>query len=500
MTVRGGVLVQTSVSEIESFDHEQDGGCERRWWFERAMELRPDSKKSQVEGEAGHGHLARYLKTGERPRGHALMGKAVNGVIAKGALPALGEDLLVELRFDGGEKHRADLRCYCGHLPAEHGKKGKRECEANVEGEPCDCGNYSPAWLPLDVSNTLHLAGVPLEGFIDLTFRRGPIPEIWDHKFFTPCRPEIDPDPYAWLKKPSQLIKTVQMPVYVLSQVPYWPDAKQWRLVHHCVSKKGTDSQLRSAVVHIDQVLERKANIEATVERMKALAPVEKQTEVPFNRRSCSAWGGCPHQSVCSAFKKETQVMSALAPEEDALFADLDADDAPPAAPAPQPEPAAKPARRMLIVEGEPVPDPSTASAPVVEAAVTCACSAVITAENGSKLQSGAWKHINCPLDKKAEETPAPRARKPKAAAPPAAPPKVDSAPAPRPSPKPFVGETATNQAATAALDAIQASTPSPASQLMAMMPTEEASAREKAKRQALASVFDSIAALLRVA
>ena len=446
MTVRDGVLVQTSVSEIESFDHDQEGGCARRWWFERAMDLRAEQSKAQEEGEAGHAHLARYFLTGERPRGRKLMGKAAMGAIVKGALPTPGDDLLVEIRFSGQEKHDA-------------------------------AGN----WIPLDETETLHLAGVPLDGFIDLAFRRGPIPEIWDHKFFTPARPEVSPDPYAWLKKPSHLIKTVQMPVYVISQIPFWPDAREWRLVHHCVSKKGVDSQIRSVVVATDQVLERKAQIESVIERMKTLAPVQSQNEVPFNLRSCAAWQGCAHQSICSAFKKEKTPAMPLSAAEDALFADIDSLDE---VAAPPPEPAAKPARRSLIVDAPPleVEPPAPAPEPVAAAPdLTCACGEKITPENGSRLQSGEWKHIGCKLTAPPPpQTPAPKARKPKT--PPA-----------EPTPPPVA-----EPAATAPVNAPAIVPAAPAPVPVATVPTAIALVNRETARLALAETFEGIAKLLR--
>lgn len=385
-TVDGGAIKQLSVSQIESFDHSQAGGCERKWWFERANDLRPDSSKAQDEGTAGHALLATYLAKGEKPKGRTLMGKAVTGAIVKGELPKPGPDLLVELRFDGQPKFGPD---------------GK-------------------TWLPLDEKETLHLAGVPLEGFIDLAFRRADVPEIWDHKFFTPARPEISPDPYHFLKRGRDLIKTVQMPVYVLSQMPYWPDAETWRIVHHCVSKKGVDSLIRSAVVHVDEVLERKVEIETVIERMKLVAPVAEQDAVPFNRKSCDAFKGCPHQSICSAFKRRNTVE--LSPEEAALFADLDSVPVPAAEPAPVAEttapapavgaPKKRRAGQIVDMTGD-AADAPTPSAPVPEAPPTCACGEKITADNGSKLQSGAWKHVGCKLD-----APPPAPAKAKKAAP----------------------------------------------------------------------------------
>lgn len=370
MTVRNGRIVQLSVSQIEAFDHSQEGGCERRWWFERANDLRPDQTRSQEEGEAGHALLAHYFATGEKPTGRPLMGKAVTGAIVKGELPAPGADLLVEERFSGQPKFDA-------------------------------AGN----WLPLRDDQTLVLAGVPLEGFIDLSFRRGDVPEVWDHKFFTPARPEVSDDPYAWLKRPEELLQTVQMPVYALSQVPFWPDATKFRLVHHYVSKKGIDSKIRSAVVSVEQLRKRQTEIEAVIERMKLVAGAATQDEVPFNRRSCDAWRGCPHQAICSAYQQKEAPMS-LTEAEKALFADLD--DIPnEAATAATPPPPPK------VEDAKPAATQPAPSAPAPEAAPTCSCGTQLTPENGSKLRDGSWKHIGCRLDAK-PETPAPRTRKSK--------------------------------------------------------------------------------------
>lgn len=469
--VENGVIKSLSISQIESFDHTQSGGCERKWWFERPMDLRPDQNKAQAEGEAGHALLATYLTTGQLPKGRTLMGKAVTGAIVKGELPTPGPDLLVEIRFDGQPKH---------------GPNGE--------------------WLPLDVKETLHLAGVPLDGFLDLAFRRGPVPEIWDHKFFQPARPELSSDPYSWLKKPSELIKTVQLPVYVLSQIPYWPDAKDWRIAHHCVSKTGVDSLIRSAVVSTAEVLERKTEIEAVVERMKGVARATDQRDVPHNRKSCSAYNGCPHQSICAAFKEKPKMD--LTPEELAMFDGIPMSDAPdevaeapapaPAAPVVAPAPAApkKPRAGQIHDMSEADPVPPTPPAPTPEAPPACACGTPITAENGSRLQSGTWKHIGCKLDAPPPEAPKPpKARKPAPAAP---------APAPAPvtpvarvdSPKEIERKpiATTDPVITIPTAAITARAPAlPVAPVAAIdLPASGES------RLVLANLFENIAALLR--
>lgn len=304
--VEGGVIRQTSVSQVESFDHNQKGGCERRWWFDRVQGLRPDQDDAQSEGDKGHELLAGYLRTGQTPEGRVKMGKAVRGAILKGELPKPTPDMLVEHRFSGQPK-------------------------LDAEGK----------WIPLDESKTLVLGGVPWEGFIDLAFRReGELPEIWDHKFSS--------DIHLYAKQGKELIKTVQMPVYVLAMQRVWPDAEDWQIVHHNIARTGVDSFVRSAVVHIDEVLERKAHIEGVVERMKLVAPVAAQDDVPFNRKSCHAWRGCPHQSICSAFKEKKVDLS---PEELELFKGVDG--------APPPAPPTSVAAPSPVPTTTPVDDPS---------------------------------------------------------------------------------------------------------------------------------------------
>ncbi len=303
MTVINGVLTQLSVSEVQSFDPTQTGGCNRRWWFERAMWLKPDEDDAESEGKKGHALLATYFSDGTVPKGRVKMGKAVTGTILKGDLPKPGPDMLVEERFSQQDAEDAE-------------------------------GNR----IPLDAKETLWLGGVPWDGYIDLAFRRDDVPEVWDHKFSS------DPDTYA--KKSSELIKTVQMPIYVLSQVPYWPDATHWRIVHHNVKRTGIHSFIRSSIVSMDQVLERKADVESIVEQMKVLAPAVDQNDVPAKRgKACETWGGCPHQSICSEYKRGN-IMTMSADELD-VFGDITMGDEA----APQVAPAVPAPRKMLIID-----------------------------------------------------------------------------------------------------------------------------------------------------
>lgn len=472
-----GEITSLSISQVEKADEKQTGGCLRKWWFEVPQGLKPEQSYAKNEGTAGHELLRRYLLTGENPKGRTLMGKAVTGAILKGELPAPGDDLIVERRFSG-QPMRDESRCECGHALDQHGVEKRSVCTL----AECTCTDFRPAWIPLDTAETLILAGVPWDGAIDLVHRRGPRPVVLDHKFSS--------DPDMWAKKSSELIKTVQMPVYAHSQRPYYPDAREFELVHHYVSKKGVLSFMRRAVVTVEQIDERIADVIQVIERMRAAARCSDQNDVPARatEERCSAWGGCAHQSICSAFKKRSTNPGAkpmaLTAAEQAIFDSIPAGDAPADAeaiaeitaaqistPPPADETDAEDAalqkqladaqaaleakkakRKMKMIDtdasGAPIVPPPPAPEPEQPAPV-CPCGEKLTPENGSKLQGGSWKHIGCKLDQAPPPIPKPRAGK-KADAPPPPPP-----PAPTPlAPKAFAGERESDRAARAAMDA----------------------------------------------
>lgn len=376
MTVRGGVIQTLSVSQVEKFDPAQTDGCPRRWWFEDVQGFRPERSEALSDGDKGHHLLADYLRTGQPPEGRVKMGTAVRAAIAAGNLPQPGPDLLVEQRFSGQPQRDA-------------------------------AGN----WIPVDVKKTLWLGGLPWDGFIDLRYRRA-LATVLDHKFSA--------DIHKYAKPAERLILTVQMPVYCLDTLRLWPDAKHFELVHHYIARTGQESFVRRQVVTLDQVLERKGQIETLVERMKLTARAERQNEVEFNRRSCDAYSGCSHQSRCRAFK-EKQVM--LSDAEKAFFGmddvalptDTNVVRATTQTKPPEAVQYPKPPEVVMIevAPGESDEDaiarsqgltPPTASAPAPQPPPsekpTCnACGTALSRENGSQLRDGTWKHIGCPAE-----------------------------------------------------------------------------------------------------
>lgn len=435
------MLTQTSASELETFDVNQYGGCERRSWFEREMGLRPDQTKGSKEGVAGHALLERYERTGDLPPKKALMGKAVTALILGGRIPKPGADLHVEQRFDRRPKFDPFL-CECGAALGDH-----------EPGEKC-----GPKWLKVDPERTIKIAGVPFDGFIDLSYRRGDVPHVLDWKF----KADLND---GRCKTGAALIRTVQMPTYGFSELRRWPDAREIRLTHFYAAKKaGVKPNIATAVFPVTQIIDRVGEIAEIVERKKLVNAATLQEDVPFNRKSCDAWMGCPHQSICSAHRRdmfldedESKMFGATTPP--AASAGETAEemfgDEAPAAPPPAPPPAAPAKPKLFSVPNDPVyekecaeatalgmnvnqlraarglPPYEQAGAPAAPAPIAppvqpaapaisgfCTkCGAALTGENASLLQDKTTiKHVGCPKDAPAAPpAPPPAAEKPKA-------------------------------------------------------------------------------------
>jgi hypothetical protein len=345
-----------SASQAETFDPEQLGGCPRRWWFERVDGQERPSSASAEDGIAGHALLASWMRTGVLPSRFKLL-KAVKGALHR--LPARSPGQLVESRFDS----------------QPHDPDGLRR--------------------PLDRKRTLWLGGVPWDGYVDLRWRDGDMVTVWDHKFSS------DIDTYA--KPADQLIRTIQMPVYALDSLRIWPDAKRFRLVHLYISRRGVHSFIREQTVTRDEIARRTGEIAALVARIQETAQATRQDDVPANRRACHAYNGCPHQSVCTAFRRKP--MYELSEEEKALFGmvsevtgekpkAIDASDAALDALSPAERAATldqtSDARAALTDVSIPLPQ---ASAPTPQCSD---CGAKLTKENGSE-RDGKWSHIGCP-------------------------------------------------------------------------------------------------------
>ncbi len=254
-----GVLARTSVSQINEFDHDQDGGCPTKWWLNK-IEGRPGKPPSpgQEIGSQGHREIEHLLKTGEDVLGtFARRGKHL--------LPTPGPDLKVEHEFKGSD---------------------------------------------------LVAAGVPLLGYIDVTHARGTYvdpqgvlqqdpagtAEVMDHKFTKSIS--------LYAKAGSALIRTVQMPAYGMYAAKLFPGIERVRFTHNnfqttALTKDQRESgqelaEKRTALVPLTMIRDRWVSIEATVREMKDVALEADEKKVPKNLNACKAFGGCPYTEFCT--------------------------------------------------------------------------------------------------------------------------------------------------------------------------------------------------------
>jgi hypothetical protein len=369
--IRDGKLIQTSVSQAELFE-----ACARHYWFDYAKGYKDEQRTGASEGDKGHALLAEVLSSGALPAGRRRMKKAVEYALLKPNLPWTGvprELLQVERRFDGSTK------------PTEE----------------------NAAWPPLDYAKTLTLGGIPWDGFIDLAWVRDGVATVIDHKFSADI-----------VERRRQLGKqenSTQLIVYAAALAR--TGVGRFNVGWHLISRSGTTSDV-AMKNDLDGawLVEGCAKVAHTVGEMQKTAKATEQNDVPFNRARCFDFGGCPHQSICEAFKgrqimmtpEEMDVFGMAAPAVAAPVA-LEAPtilppDAPPSSKdTPLPDKAKK--KPMMIAEVAAAPDGS--GLPLFPSLGKCPdCAAEVTKENGSLLRSGAVKHIGCTATKAPAKTP----------------------------------------------------------------------------------------------
>jgi len=232
---------RVSASQIMVFDPAEQGGCERKWWFEKTVG-RPPPTKAQYAGTKLHAQIEHYLKT--------------------------GEDVLGPLARAG--KH---------FLPAP------RE------------------WLLVEYPFMLRVAGVPLKGVIDALNQSGywidnegkknyeDIPELLDWKTTKSL---------VYAKTPAQIATNTQLNIYA-KHVADREGVSEVRLSHGNFVTGGVPSaEKRSVKITLDTLNQKWHLISQTVERMKLVALADKPEDVAPNYKSCRAYGrDCPFLAQC---------------------------------------------------------------------------------------------------------------------------------------------------------------------------------------------------------
>jgi hypothetical protein len=266
--VFGNVLRYVSASSIASFDPQQEGGCHRRFWWEKIAGKKPPETSWQTKGVDVHGEVEHYIKTGEN----------VLGVVARSAmhfLPHPGDDLLVEAHFGQWELALAAR-------------------DALIAGKP---------GAPSRFVTSFH--NIPLMGQMDLRHRRGE----WldDHGLLLKDPPntaeivdwKTTSDVPQWAKTAEGLTRTVQMPLYAKATTFVWPDLEFVRLSHGYMGTKRREAKKVSILMDRQQIDRRVEEIGVIVGAMIQVARETDVLKVEPNLVACDAFRGCPHAAYC---------------------------------------------------------------------------------------------------------------------------------------------------------------------------------------------------------
>lgn len=273
-----GFLRYVSVSQVTTFDPEQYGGCERRWYFEKVMGLKSETSAAMETGTVVHGQVEHYLKTGED----------VLGMIARQG------------------KHFMPMP---GSIPHENIERpfGSVELTRQLE-EARRVGLVDWGIRLLQEKHPPSLVtaqGIPFIGFIDVVNTTG----MWvDNEGALRVDPPRTVELVDWKtssnieaygKQANDLPKTVQMIGYAEWAWRVDPTAEHFRLSHGYMQTRGRAAEKRSVLIPLETVKQKWHKVEETVARMSDVARATDPMHVDGNLKSCPAYRGCPHRARC---------------------------------------------------------------------------------------------------------------------------------------------------------------------------------------------------------
>lgn len=146
----------------------------------------------------------------------------------------------------------------------------------------------------------LYAAGIPMRGRIDL--RAPPNDGTFTILDWKSCKN------FKYCKTPEELARDIQGIVYLKYGFRVYPETKWGRFIHAYIRTEKLGAQVVDSGPldrnHVDAVYQ---EIENTVEQIKITAAIKNQDEVPYNKSACFAYGGCPYQKHCNAFRKKKE-------------------------------------------------------------------------------------------------------------------------------------------------------------------------------------------------
>lgn len=223
--------------------------CKRQWWFQSILGLPTPQRASAALGTAVHEQLEAYVDSGKLPADTEA------GRIAKAGLSLLPEP-------------------------------GTSWTEVKMHNED------TQAQWP-----RIYLAGLPVNGYVDLLNLTGKRPLIIDHKTTSDLK-------YA--KKKDELLCDPQMVIYgsfaLAACDAQGIEATEVDAGHVVYLTRGAPSA-RKTLVTLDRkhLAAERQKLEVTVNEMKGLAEATSPDKVPGEPSSCNKYGGCHFRDKCRA-------------------------------------------------------------------------------------------------------------------------------------------------------------------------------------------------------
>ena len=221
--------------------------CNRLWWFQSVLGLETPQRASAALGSEVHAHLERYLDDGTLPPDTA------SGKIARAGLSLLPEP-------------------------------GSVFTEVKIKDDDHN-------WPRPEI------AGIPVNGFVDVLGLSGSVPLVLDHKTTSDLK-------YA--KDEAQLRRDPQMVIYgrfaLEAATSMGADVDRVDAGHVVYLTKGAPLARKTVVSLTRQHIEAEwPALEADVRAMKDTAKIATPDAVPGNRESCNNYGGCHFRDRCRA-------------------------------------------------------------------------------------------------------------------------------------------------------------------------------------------------------
>ena len=248
--VVSGKLVWTSASGITTADPNSYGGCLRKWFYEAVEGRKPPPTRAMLGGTDLHKELEDHLRTGVSLTSPlALAGRMF--------IPHPGNSILVE-------------------KPIRFATRGGTPIFGHV-----DLYNLRESYIDAD--------GV-LQSDPPWSF------EVKDWKTTSD---------FQYAKSERELAENIQLVTYAEAGFQMWPDLEHARLTHVYFRTKGRpEAKLVTIRRSRDEVASRWNYAESVVESMVEAAGALTAEQVPANKKSCFAYGKCPHVEYCAEPKR----------------------------------------------------------------------------------------------------------------------------------------------------------------------------------------------------